>query len=345
MLSCMKSYSQGYSADNTPTSSSSQLSPTINLSQEYALAVQSNSFGEIRRTFDKDQNVDVERVNVFEEPQLLEVEQVLRPSRECVQEALSPIRPNSLTYTFFEHTERTFRLCFLIYQRVRHARVLYTPIHNLLDDLSLDFDSKGYFLSHSQCKLAFNVFLQFDSLENPFLLPDSHNFNDIRRCFSQLRLQLDPLLRKSRSTGSALRSIAASVGVAISAVTTALATIVAGPICPTILPLDMTKKGMVHLNTAAIGVYVLEKELDTIGSLVARLHGEVEDDKHTIRPGLERGMDRYMIQEILKQLRRNRLSFVQQLVVLEDHLFLYFAAINRSRSQLLQEILLHQNPV
>ncbi|KAL0338672.1 UNVERIFIED_CONTAM: hypothetical protein Sangu_1389300 [Sesamum angustifolium] len=257
--------SQGYSADITP-SSSVQLSPTVNLSREYTLAVQTNSYGEIRRTFDQD-NVATGHVDFFEEPQLLE--QVLRPSH-------------------------------------------------------------------------------------------SHNFDDMRQCFSELRQQLDEHLRKSRSrvhlirrcsTGSALCLIAAVVGVAISAVaiaTHALVALVAGPICPAILPSNMTKKEMIHLaqlDAAAKGVYVLHNDLDTIDRLVARLHTAVENDKLLIRLGLERGMDSYPIQEILKQLRRNRPSFMKQLVDLEEHLFLCLAAINRARTLLLQEIHMHQYPV
>ncbi|KAI3471781.1 hypothetical protein Pfo_028434 [Paulownia fortunei] len=287
------------SADNTPASSV-QLSPTVNLTREYTLALQTNSYGEIRRTFDQDssfdQNVDIGHVDVFEEPQLLE--QVLRPSRECVQEALSLIMPNSLTYlvaTYFEHSEHTSRLCLHLY--------------------------------HS---LAFNIFLQFDCLENPFLSPDLHNFDDMRQCFSQLRQQLDHHLRKSQSRVHLIRHC--STGSAF-------------PLCPAILPSSMTKKEMVHLaqlDAAAKGAYVLHNDLDTIDRLVSRLHSAVENDRLLVHLGLERGMDRYPIQEILKQLRRHRPSFVQQLVDLEEHLFLCFAAINRARSLLLQEIHMHQ---
>ncbi|KAK4396563.1 hypothetical protein Sango_1492900 [Sesamum angolense] len=182
----------------------------------------------------------------------------------------------------------------------------------------------------------------------------------MRQCFSELRQQLDEHLRKSRSrvhlirrcsTGSALCLIAAAVGVAISAVaiaTHAVVALVAGPICPAILPSNMTKKEMIHLaqlDAAAKGVYVLHNDLDTIDRLVARLHTAVENDKLLIRLGLERGMDSYPIQEILKQLRRNRPSFMKQLVDLEEHLFLCLAAINRARNLLLQEIHMHQYPV
>ncbi|KAL8527042.1 hypothetical protein ACS0TY_016053 [Phlomoides rotata] len=352
-------------ADNTPTSSV-QLSPTVNLSREYTLAIHTISYSEIQRTFYEDTSFDpsvgiVGHADTIEGPQLLE--KVLKPTRECIQEALSSVRPNSLTSlaaTYFEHSEHSSRLYLLLYQIVQHTRFLYAPMYNLLDDLPLEFESDSYSLSASQCELALNVFLQFDLIENPFHSPDSHNFDDMRQCFSQLRQQLDHHVQKSWSKvrlirrcsmGSALCLITAVVGVAVSAVviaTHALVALVAGPICAAILPSSMTKKEMVHLaqlDAAAKGAYVVQKDLDTIDRLVARLHASVENDRLLIHLGLERGKDRYNIQEMLKQVRRNRPSFEQQLVDLVEHLFLCFAAINRARLLLLQEIHMHQNPV
>ncbi|KAL0316073.1 UNVERIFIED_CONTAM: hypothetical protein Sradi_5485500 [Sesamum radiatum] len=354
--------SQGSSVENTPRRGA-QLSATINLSEEYALAVQTHSYGEIQRTFDQDssfdQTVDSENVDFTEEPQLLE--QVLRPSREYVQETLSLIRHNPLTYlvaTYFEHSEQTSRLCFLLFQSVRRAQLIYSPIHNLLDDLPMEFDSDSYSLSHSLCNSAHNIFLHFDRLENPFLPPDSENFNNVRQCFSDLRDQLNRHVRKPRSrthpvrycsTGCALCLIAAAVGVAMSAVAIAshaLVALVGSPICIAMLPSIATRKEtarLPQLDAAAINAYVLHKELDTTDRLVRHLHTDVENDKLLVRLGLERGMDEYLIQEILKQLWRNRPGFVQRLVNLEEHLIVCFAAINRTRSQLVHEIHLHQN--
>lgn len=353
------------SQDNTP-SSSVQRSPTVNLTREYYLAIQTSSYSEIQRKFDQDsssldENVSIGHVDVFEEPQLLE--QVLRPSHEHVQEALSRIKPNPLTNlvaSFFDHSEHSSCLYLLLYQRILTVRLLYTPIHNLLDGLSVEIHSDDYSLSPSQCDLAFNVFLQFNSVENPFLSLDPHSFNDMRQFLTELRKQLDRHLRKSQSrlhlirrcsAGSALCLIAATVGVVMSAVaiaTHALVALVATPICPAILPSSMTEKEKIHLaqiDAAAKGAYVLQNDLDTIDRLVARLHAAVENDRLLIHLGLQRGRDKYSIQEILKQLQRNRPNFDQQLVDLREHLFLCFAAINRARLLLLQEIHMHQNPV
>ena len=95
---------------------------------------------------------------------------------------------------------------------------------------------------------------------------------------------------------------------------------------------------LAQLDAAAKGTYVLHNDLDTIDRLVARLHMAFEGDKLLIRLGLERGRDRHSIREVVKQLRKTRSNFLQQLTDLDEHLCLCFAAINRARSLLLGEI-------
>lgn len=144
--------------------------------------------------------------------------------------------------------------------------------------------------------------------------------------------------------------IAAAVGVALTAVaiaTHALVALAGSPLCFALFPSNMMKKergSLVQLDEASRSAYVLLRDLDTIDRLVAHLHADVDNDKFSIRHSLERDMDKYLIQEILKQLRRNRPSFLERLAYLEDNLFLCFAAINRTRSRILQKIHQHQLP-
>lgn len=353
--------SQGCSADNTPTSSV-QLSPTVNLSREYTLAIKTFSYNEIRRVFDRnssfDRYVDIEHVEYFAEPPVLE--QILQPSHEHVIETLSLIQHNpliELITTYFEQSENTSHLCCLLCRSVHQARLLYTPIHNFLDDLPLEFNSNSYALSHSQLNSGFNIFLEFYRLENPFS-PDSYNFENIHQGFAELKDHLNQRLKKSQSrvnlfrncsTGSALCMIAAGVGVTVSAIAIAshaLIALVASPICPAILTSYVTKKEIVHLaqlDVAAKGAYFLRHDLETIDRLVDRLYTALENDKLMVHMALERGVDQYRVQEVSKQFWRNRANILRQLGDLEEHLFLCFAATNRVRSLLLHEIHPHQN--
>ncbi|KAM7526003.1 hypothetical protein LguiA_015905 [Lonicera macranthoides] len=348
---------QENSTDYMP-SSSSQPSPTVNLTREYTFAVQTSSYSEIWSKIHTDnslhQEVETVPLEANDEQELLA--QVLQPNRECVSEVLQNARPSTLTRLvsdYFDQSEHTSRLCLNLHQTVQRARALYAPLHDLLGVLPLDSDS----LSQSQCDHAFEVFLQFDCLENPFPSPDSHNFNDMRLCFSQLKQQLDCRLCKSRSKirrirhatcSAALCLIGTTVSVVVSAVvvaTHALVALVAAPLLSALLPSKIAKKELAHLaqlDAAAKGTYVLHNDLDTIDRLVARLHSEVEGDKLLVRLGLERGRDKHPIQEVAKQLYKDHVNFLRQLMDLEEHLCLCFAAINRARSLLLQEIHLHQ---
>ncbi|KAG5553230.1 hypothetical protein RHGRI_011180 [Rhododendron griersonianum] len=350
----------GSSAEDTP-SSSAQPSPTINLTSEYTLAIQTTSYSEIwSRIHPNDPSYEghLGEGEALEEHQSLE--QILNPSRECVDKALQHSRPTTtlthLVSTYFDHSENTSHLCLILHDSVRRARLTYRNLHNLLDVLPLDSDPNS--LTQSQCDWAFDIFLKFDRLDNPFPCPDSHNFRDMRHCFSHLNDQLHRRLCKSRSRVRLLRRattcstvclIGTAVGVCITAVAIAshaLIALVAGSLLHAVLPSKITKKEMVHmaqLDAVAKGTYVLHNDLDTIDRLVERLYTAVEGDKFLIRLGLERGNDRHPIHEISKQLQKNHLNFLSQLMDLEEHICLCFAAINRARSLLLEGIHLHKS--
>ncbi|XVE67602.1 hypothetical protein DITRI_Ditri09bG0001200 [Diplodiscus trichospermus] len=351
--------SQENSTDGTPGSSSTHLSPTFNLSREYTLAVQTNSYNEIRSMIEKQVQIDNFVENGDTNTHQLRLSQVLRPNRDCVLQALRHTDPKAtltrLVSTYFVYTENITTLYLWLYQCVYRARTLYAPITELLQLFPYDLNS----ITQSQCDWAFDIFFQFDSLDNPFPSPDSHNFNEMRRSFSQLKEQLDHHLKKSFSrvhllnratTGSAICLIGSVVGVVVSAVvisTHALAAIVglvATPLCPVNVPSDLKKKQLAHmaqLDAASKGTYVHSNYLDTTDRLVALLYTAVESDRHLVRFGLERGRDMYPIQEVVKHLRNSHNNFLDQLKELEEHIFLCFNAVNKFRAELLKQMHLH----
>ncbi|KAJ8574204.1 hypothetical protein K7X08_026009 [Anisodus acutangulus] len=342
--------------DNTLSSRSS---PTVNLSKAYIHAVQASSnkeiWSKVHHEVPPALNIEVAQIEFQEEA--LQLEDVLKPSHEHVQETISPIKRdalNELITKYFDNTEQTARLCILISQNVNKARLLYAPVHKLLDVLPLDSDS----LSQAQYDLAFDIFLQFHSLVNHhFPCRDTYNFNNMLDCSLQLKNQIELRLHKSRSKvkllrcvtrGSAVCLIAATVGVVISAViiaTHGLAALVSISISPAcLLPSNMEKKEavLVQLDFATKGIFFLHNHLNTVKSLVDRLHYVMESYNGTIRFGIESGRDRYHMQEALKQLRRKHSASLEELVSVEEHLYVCFTAINMARDHLLN-YLRHQN--
>ncbi|RAL51721.1 hypothetical protein DM860_010439 [Cuscuta australis] len=363
MMSCLGQSSSSTNTQldvNTPISSDQTTPSSVNLTKEYAVAIQSASYSEIWSKIHYE--VTSYHGNGEEE---LQVEEVLKPSRECVKDALSHIKPYTLSQiviNYFEHSEQTTQLCLSLARCIHRAHQLYSPLHKLLDCLSIDFESPSssaknkvgsnskYSLSQPQCAWAFDAFKKFVELDNPFPSPDSHSFSNMHSSFTQLKHHLDIHLQKSRSKvqllrgatkGAAVCLIVTTVGVVITATVIAahaLVALVASPICPFIFPSKMTEEEMarlVQLDDAAKGIFVLHNHLETVDCLVARLHNAMEDYNRLVRFGIERGNDSYPIQEVIFQLQKRHDNFLDQLNALEEHLCLCLAAINRARSLLL----------
>ncbi|KAL9454501.1 hypothetical protein AB3S75_009988 [Citrus x aurantiifolia] len=357
----------GNSTDGSP-SSSVQQSPTFNLTQAY-LSIHTTSYHEILsririldphyRNHDQNQvEQQVEEINEDKDPDQLFLSQVLRPNRESVKEALHLVKVNSLSDLFstsFDHSEKTTNLCLQLLKSLFCIRTLYAPVCELLDNFPLDHQS----VTQSQCDNAFEVFLQFDSLHNPFHSPDSRKFHEMHRCFSDLKQKLDKNLQKSRSrvcflryatAGSSVCIIGTAVGVTIATVgvaTHAIFAIFAGPLCTACFPRALTKKELANaaqLDAARKGAYVLNKCLDTIDRLVARLCTAIDGDKQLVRLGLGGGKEKHSIQEVVKQLRKNQPNFASLLKDLEEHICLCFKTVIWARTLLLDEINPHQTP-
>uniref|UniRef100_A0A6M2E8R8 Uncharacterized protein n=1 Tax=Populus davidiana TaxID=266767 RepID=A0A6M2E8R8_9ROSI len=348
---CPPASQAGNSADGTPRSSA-QPSPTVNLSREYTLAVQTNSYNEMwsRIHNDESQIEEIHDHHNEEDAYRLHMTQVLQPNRECVEEALRDVKPNTLTplvRTYFVNSENTSQLCILLQHSVYRARALYGPLHKLLDVLPTDSES----LSQSQCDCAFDVFLQFDRVGNPFPSPESHNFNEMQQCFSELKQQLERRIRKSRSRIHLVRraTFGSVVAVVVSAVRIASHAFVSIAATPTrtlpCLPRRLTKKELARveqLDSASRGTYVLNNQLATLERRVTRLYDAVQCDKELIKIGSESGKDLHPISVVLKQLKKNHLNFIEQLKDLEEHICLCCNAVNRARDLVLHEIQRHQ---
>lgn len=126
--------------------------------------------------------------------------------------------------------------------------------------------------------------------------------------------------------------------------THALVTLVATPsLIVASLELASSKKFLrlsAQLDGAAKGTYILNRDLDTIAQLAARLNDELEHMRSTVVFWTERGEDRLQaVEEVASRLKKNESSFRQQVDELEEHLYLCFMTINRARNLVIKEIL------
>ncbi|KAJ1424178.1 hypothetical protein SESBI_11847 [Sesbania bispinosa] len=92
-----------------------------------------------------------------------------------------------------------------------------------------------------------------------------------------------------------------------------------------------------QLDVAAKGVYILINDLDTMSRMVKRLHDEVEHRKTVADLCVKNGKYE-ILKQVMSEFRDHESSFLDQLEELEEHIYLCFLTINRSRRLLMQEI-------
>ncbi|WVZ16000.1 hypothetical protein V8G54_013566 [Vigna mungo] len=325
MLKCL-------SFNSSPSSSTIQnpsqdATPTI--SDEYHRVVHTTSFSEIRS------NVQAQAHH-------------LKPTPERVQQALAHSNPESLTRlfsAFFDHTEAASDLCLNLHHCVLHARAIHAPLLDLFRTLDPSHPSQN------DCVRALDLFHPFHTLPNP--IPDSQIFSAVRTDLSALKTSLDRRAARSlrnlrlsrrllRGSAVCLVVVAAAVIVATVAATVHAVVAIAGSGAGFALPVCASEKRELarlrQLHAAAKCAYVLSNDLGTIDALVSRLRAAVEGDKVLVSLGLERGNERYLVQEVIKQLWKSHQGFLHQVEDLEEHIFLCFYNINKARLLVHQEI-------
>ncbi|RCV33490.1 hypothetical protein SEVIR_7G094600v4 [Setaria viridis] len=349
---------------------------TINLSQEYRLAIHTESYQEIWSKIHVDGDGrreegggEEEEEEKEEEAEGEEVENritlagVLRPEEAEVERALGDAPDTELTRLaadYFRSTHHASLLCLSLRRALRRARALYGPITDLL---ALIPHSPQLAVAHCDC--AFDAFLLFDQMPNPFPAPAA-GFQGMHQSFAGLKEHLDLRLLSVRrrrrwlrcaKRGSGICLIACATGAAIAglvlathAITALLATAPAcaassSSCCPLAASMKRLQKHMDRLDATARGTYVLNNDVATIERLVGRLHATVESDKMLVRLGLERGRGQHhTIEEVVRQLRKNHPSLLRQLADLEEHICLYFAAVNRARLLLVRHLNAQSDP-
>ncbi|XP_078165366.1 UPF0496 protein At3g19330-like [Carex rostrata] len=362
---------------STPASSSAaSTSPTINLSREYTLAIQTASYQEIWAKIHHRGDGGSEADDVEGDGKGFTIAQVLQPDSASVEEILRAApasRMTGLISNYLKNSENTSLLCLSLQESVARARTLYYPIGELLELIPVCGTSTSFVvdLTPALCNKAFDVFIQFDGMENPFPVSFSSSTDangrssnrsnsqlmGMKGSFLELKEQLDERLHKARHKARLLRRTRRASGICLIACTTGItvvglvlashiltalvagSTCILGGSCCDLVAMRGLTDDMDRLDAAARNTYVLNNDLDTIERLVTRLHDTIEDDKKLVRLGVEGGRgQRHPIEHVVQHLRKNHRSVLQQLSDLDEHICLYFASVNRVRSLLLQHI-------
>ncbi|KAL1810988.1 hypothetical protein ACET3Z_021053 [Daucus carota] len=93
-----------------------------------------------------------------------------------------------------------------------------------------------------------------------------------------------------------------------------------------------------QLDVAARGVFILINDFNTMSQLVRRLNDEIEHRKAIANMCVRNGKIE-VLKEVVREFRIEEKCFLEQLEELEDHIYLCFLTINRSRRLVVEELM------
>ncbi|XP_071740865.1 UPF0496 protein At3g49070 [Rutidosis leptorrhynchoides] len=280
-------------------------------------------------------------------------ENLLDPDQPTVTQILTlanhkPENRNLLT-DYFSETANASIVCSSLLKHINHLRTKYRSLKSALKSMEI---TNVPFVNHGPVIAA--RLTDFSSSFNPFMIPinSSNGVQTVQvSCFNllkRLELSRDKAQTKLNKInrikyGSAVTLVIITVSLTVIIVTHALAILVTAPgiIFATMEIRSSAKlvKLVAQLDVAAKGTYILNRDLDTVTRLVARLNGELEHMQTMTKFWLKRGHNRIRsVEEFGQQLKKNDLSFCEQLDELEEHLYLCFMTINRARNLVVKEI-------
>ncbi|KAL9409715.1 hypothetical protein AB3S75_048019 [Citrus x aurantiifolia] len=329
----------------------------VDVREEYAHAFRTESYNEfwtrVLALSNKDsaKSIQVESTTAARlSSYRLFAEQLLDPDQSAVIRILDLVKTPSLIFDYFTETADASLLFGPLLKDIDNVRIKYRSFKVIVNSLQNAHALPINYFSSVVIRLT-----EFSNLSNPFAsaAPTTCRFRVVQAGCGKLLKQLESSRDKARARlqlinitkhGSATFLLAITISLTVIVASHALALLVAAPgLIAASLELASTRRLVrvsTQLDAAAKGTYILNRDLDTISRLVARLSDELEHMRSTVKFWLERGEARLQASgEVARQLLKNDASFSQQLDELEEHLYLCFMTVNRARNLVMKEIL------
>lgn len=285
-------------------------------------------------------------------------EHLLEPDQPTVTKLLSFTQNQpknmSLLSNYFEQTANASILCGQLLKDTDQLRIRYKALKKTLKYFEVPQNPSS---STNHLPTILMRLVKITKSINPFVHPSSllTRFQAVKYGCSELLKQLESRrdkvraklhVRNSLKVGSAIFLVALTTSITTIVLThfVAMAMAVPGFIIAYNVPISTKQltKTSAQLDAAAKGTYILNRDLDTISRLVARLDDDLEHIRAMVEFWMDRAEDHLQAQageELARQLKKNDMKLIDQLDELEEHLYLCFMTINRARNLVVKEIL------
>ncbi|KAK9740048.1 hypothetical protein RND81_03G007300 [Saponaria officinalis] len=283
---------------------------------------------------------------------------LLEPRQEVVLESIKSSKLQTLLKNYFDVTLEAYNVCEMLLRGIHKTRSNYRIIKRVI---RLSTDQLGSNHNHTIQELA-----TFARHGNPLSFTNNGgiNFHDIHDDHALLLGKLTSRKRRLNRRQKFIKFYKKTAGygfiIAYTALAMALLALALHSVvgllgvpglllpfssgvlkkvdCDKLKPSILERLGE-QIDVTAKGAYILVNDFDTMGRLVGRVYDEVEHRRVVADMCVRNSKSQEVVKEAMKELLMHEDAFVEQLEELEEHVYLCFLTINRSRRLVLQQIL------
>ncbi|KAJ0085261.1 hypothetical protein Patl1_08061 [Pistacia atlantica] len=340
---------------------------SLNVNEEYLSALRTKSYAEFfskAKLFVNNEPSSPSYCDQKFSEILLEPDQDTIPSllESAVLSKLPELKGLMLNY--FDISAEASTICAHLLKNISHIQCEYRLIQGALDAI------EEYCYSPVKVDSIVSKLNSFIILNNPFSNPGKSDFNLIHEKYSSvlhhLKSKRKKITRKiklikfaNKATGiciTAACSLIAVTAVVLAAHT--LTAILMGPVLfsfpakcfrKKLFSFRFLRSGFLtkvqeQLDVAAKGTYILNRDFDMMGRLVARLQDEIEHNKAMVQFCLDRKEDKFC-PHLVKEIKKSNVGFQKRVEELEEHVYLCLVTINRARVLVVKEMMISNSSI